>query len=997
MPNLPNITASLLAATLTLSLCSPSPAAEQPISIVGPRVSLGPLADPVVDAQAILGGQRVTTWTETDATRWFLLEDNATFAVGSYRFAASRALVRVQTRTIQHQTIHILTVFLLDASPGDATGPIEAATPRMTLSAATRGGLAVDANLLLQPDAAPDSPIITQARSAFARLDLARATPTLAINPSPAVTDDQIALKDLRRAEIERRRAEIDAVSPALADQPEPSGLIDLPTEGRISFAAGRAVARGGDTESTLTLVGGITVIYTDPRGDTTLRLTAEKAVLFADGNFALSGSLDADKVTAIYLEDNAIISDGVTTVRAPRMLVDTKAERALLFEAVAYTYDPRRQIPIYIRAEEIRQVAGTAAVATNVTLATSAFAQPHFGIGAEKLAVNVARQPDGSAIPYFAADDATVRVNDTPIFYTPRLSGRGQEIPLRSIDAGFSNQNGLELQTEWDLFALTGKDQPQGVDLSGRFDVQGQHGVALGAEVQYDRPNALGQSQFYVLPFDQGEDEVGGRNAVGQEGEFRGFLHTQHLQQLEQGWRAALQLAVVSDETFLEEFFPDEAYAALPYETSLYLANTDHETTFSLFFRYDANNFIEQLPELQAQPWRIDEAPRLSYFRQGTPLGSSGVVYLTENNYSYQRIRFSEDAPEDRGFDTMDSLINFGDFEFVSFDDSYAPLGIPDSWRHRIDTRHELSASRRLGIVDVNPFAAGRFVGYSESANSPFIDDPNDRFWGALGVRLHTTFIGSNSNVRSRILNIDGVRHIIEPSSDLFIMGTSYDTDQVFILDNDTDRLSDGAGTRIGILQTWQTRRQALGQTRTVDWIRLRTDAIFRSSESIDGAIIPRYHAYRPELSRGGDHLFGELAWLVTDQIGFISEVTHDLENQQTAQWKSAVTFEHDTRLTSFINYQQIHQLDSSILGYGAGYQMTAKYRALFEHRLDLEEGGSRDVLFSLDRKLPSWRLRFTADFDQIDNESSLSVSLQPQLAQQRAGEGLLPYDNID
>ncbi|WP_428386767.1 hypothetical protein [Mucisphaera sp.] len=990
---------------LTACLAGPASLATantSPLSVVGERVRNSGLNDPVIHADATLTAQSATTWTR-GTTRYILLDEQAGFAVGLYRFSAERALVRIETLTLDHQRVRRLTAYLLNATPHTSPNadqpPISGSSPRLTVTAATTAGLAVETDRMLRPDGPPEDPFVTEALAAIERHDIRRTTSTIDINPTPAVTTELLAARDRRRADIEQRKAEIQQATPQLAEGPSLGSLIDLPSTGRVTFASGRAVGRVGDDESTLTLVGGVTVVYVDPTGNLTLRLTAERAVVFAEGRLPLSGSISSEQITGVYLEDNAIVSDGVYTVRAPRVYVDARTQRALLFQAVAYTYDQDRGVPLYIRADEIRQVADAAAIAKNVRLTTSSFAEPHFAIGADELAIEVSRQPDGSATTRFAADDATLRVNDVPIFYSPTLSGRGQNIPLRSADAGFSSQNGLELETEWDLFALAGRDTPDGVDLTGRLDIQGQHGLALGAEIEYDRPNALGRAQTYLLPSDNGTDEIAGREDIDQNGDFRGFFHGQHLQQIAGGWTLAAQAAVVSDETFLEEFFPDQAYADLPFETSLYLANTDHDATFSFYLRRDINEFVETLPELQSPGFRLDELPTISYFRQATPLGRTGIVWASENSYSLQKIRYGTDTPADRGFSFNQSIDTFGILDTDSFDVIQDSFTLPEGFRHKLSTRQELSISRTYGIFDVTPYVAGRIVLYDDAAEFNLFGDqePTERYWGAVGTRIQTSFTGTNNAITSDILDLNGIRHIIEPGVDLFVMETSYDTGEVWIIDDDTDRLAEGAGVRFGLLQTWQTRREALGRSRTVDWITLRTDAVIRSGESVTGDVIPRFWSHRPEYARGGDHLHGDLRWMVTEALGVAAEATQDLERDQTAQWKVGTTLEHSTRLTSFVNYQALHLLQSRLLGYGAEYQMTAKYRLDFEHRLDLDEGGSRDIALAINRQLPSWLVRLTAGYDEIEGETSLSVSLRPEPRQRRAGDGLLPYDNID
>ena len=96
-------------------------------------------------------------------------------------------------------------------------------------------------------------------------------------------------------------------------------------------------------------------------------------------------------------------------------------------------------------------------------------------------------------------------------MFWLPYAAGRTGELPLRSIRAGLDSDDGPQVETSWDLYALAGKHKPEGVDAEGDVDYLGERGPGLGGRFRYDQPGLRGEAEGYLLPLDSGEDEIAG------------------------------------------------------------------------------------------------------------------------------------------------------------------------------------------------------------------------------------------------------------------------------------------------------------------------------------------------------------------------------------------------------------------------------------------------------------------------------------------------------
>src|SRR5690606_506330 len=119
-------------------------------------------------------------------------------------------------------------------------------------------------------------------------------------------------------------------------------------------------------------------------------------------------------------------------------------------------------------------------------------------------------------------------------------------------------------------------------------------------------------------------------------------------------------------------------------------------------------------------------------------------------------------------------------------------------------------------------------------------------------------------------------------------------------------------------------------------------------------------------------DHFYTRLLWMVTDTFALSGELTRDLENNRTSQWRLGATMQHTPRFSTFADYDDLPIYDSRLLTYGFNYQLTTKYRVGFSQRLDLEDGSTRDINLNLERRLPRWRFLVVASVDDIDDETT-------------------------
>lgn len=959
--------------------------------ILPPLAGNHPLSAQVLSSDVLVRAARATAYRDGES-QVLLLEGDVVITVGVQGFRADNAVVRIESAPGYGPGVRHLAIYLDRAEP-IGRGGIRMGGAGLLVTAAVTGRVDVDSPGFQPADAAPAHPLIAAANERIAEYRLGLRAPLLDAPDGPLFDPETERIRAARRAAIEQERQRIDPNDPRFAGPATDPELVErsvLPRRGTVRYNVDRAVLQMGEDEDAVMLIGNVRVLYEDEDEGRDVLLTAQRVVIFIDkegGDEVEAGAsggiapteIDASRIQGVYLEEDAVISDGDVTVRAPRVYYDLKQNRAMLLEAVVYAFDTQRQIPLYMRADVIRQTSADAFEARGAVLTTSEFAKPHLALGADRITLRQSRQDDGFVERYVTASGITLRSEDTPFFYWPWLAAPAHALPLKRINAGYSSSNGVNVQTAWDIYALMGRRAPEGVELLGNIDYRGDHGVGVGVELSYDRDGVRGEMLGYLLPSDSGDDDVADRMDIDFDGDTRGIIRGQHRQDLPAGWELSLEGNHVSDPSFLEEFFRNEAYEARPYETSVYLKKAEDDWAFTALLRYETNNFTPQLPTLLTPGYTVDKLPEAAYYRSGTSLFDDRVTWYHESRVGTVRARFGSDSPMDRGFTMAQSIALFGIPNTTAFDTAAAAAGFPTDTVGRFDTRNELAMPMRAGIFDVTPFVVARVTAYDDDFST--FNGGNDdqvRVWGGGGVEVSTEF-SKTYGTTSDLFDLDGIRHIIEPSVTLAMYGSSMEDGDLPVYDPEVEDLAEGAVIRIGAVNTLQTRRGREGRQRTVDWLKLRTDFVIRSDDADTATVIPRFIDHRPEYSLGGDHFYAEMLWAATQAVAVTGELTHSFETGNVVQWRMGVEMRHDDHLTTFTHYRAIDPIDARLLTYGFALDLTTKYRLSFSHTLDFGQSQSRSINLTLDRKLPRARLQLVVAYDEIDDDTTIGLVLIP------------------
>ncbi|MBN2132756.1 MAG: LPS-assembly protein LptD, partial [Sedimentisphaerales bacterium] len=481
--------------------------------------------------------------------------------------------------------------------------------------------------------------------------------------------------------------------------------------------------------------------------------------------------SMQQTQVTEIYVSGDVLLREGQHTIRASELYYDLRYSRGLVNHAVMRSFDVSRNMPIYVRAKQLRQLDASRFEAEDVTVTTSEFRTPQISVEASSLRlVDVTDEAGaGGEVPESSYDaemkDVRLKYYDTTLFGLPSLRSNLQqpEVPVKSVRVGDSSTFGTSVETQWFLSRILGLREPEGTDSTLSLDYYGERGPGGGVSIDYERENYFGRFLGYIIE-DDGEDRLGRtRKNVEIDDETRGRLLLQHRQFLAYDWQLTAELSYLSDENFLEQYYRGEFNVGKEQETLLHLKRIEGNRGLSVLAKARVNDFQDQ----------VEEVPSLEYHWTGQSFWNDRLLFFSDTQLSRYRYRFGSEGPD----------------------------GEPDSFFAFTQTRNEIDLPLAVGRSKVVPFVAGTFAyedgaGFQENLDgSP--DAREDAVGiGEAGVRMSTpSWWRVYPDVESRLLDLHQLRHVITPS----IAAVTYTA---------TDSVADQRNTLdLGIYQRWQTK----------------------------------------------------------------------------------------------------------------------------------------------------------------------------------------------
>lgn len=662
--------------------------------------------------------------------------------------------------------------------------------------------------------------------------------------------------------------------------------------------------------------------------------------------------------VSGVYLRGDVVLTRGERMIRASELYYDFENDRALILDVVMRMPAPGGELPIYVRAQQVRQLSTTEYVARRAMVTTSEFHTPHLHLGAEQVRLIDATPRDesgqvtGLQAGHYQVRDATLNLEGVPLVYWPYIAGdlKQGETSVRSIRSGYSSKYGATLESKWYLFNLLGVEQPKGVDGKLLLDYFSKHGPGVGTNVDYETENSFGVFRGYYI-YDTGRDSLGSFRDNDPDTEQRGRLTWRHREILGQGWELTLEGSYLSDPTFLEQYFRGEFDEGKEQETLAYLKKQKDNWAVTGLLQARVLDFLAQ----------TEHFPELAYYLAGEPVAEIASLY---NESHIGMARYRPDAR--RLWDRAWVLDNTGasDMTFQS------------------ETRNEIDLPIKLGSASIVPFATGR-AGYWDGSAA---GGSRDRLFGTAGVRTGTEVWRLFESASSDLLDLHGLRHVIRPEATAWISTTDTDSRELHPFSPGVEDIDDFYGTSVALRQRWQTKRGLPGGWRVVDWILFDVELNLFGHSPLRKLPIGRYYDVRPENSVARDHVRADFQYRISDTTSILSDANWDLNDGSLDLVNVSYAVERSPRLSYFAGYRRIDPTDSNLIGGGANYELNAKHRLAVRAFYDIERSDLDQMEVTIVRKFPRWYAALTFSLDEQADNLSLGLSVWPEGAPQMA-----------
>ncbi len=929
------------------------PCAAAALAIAAALLPASPLwaqqGEPVyLDEDALITGKQMRSFSAGGESVNVVVGD-FTLTIGKRRLSGRDGVVWIAERRVGPEVLRDIHVYL----EGDPGRPAEVVEPDGTITkdrvllvaVHQRGSLRARVG---QHSQEPAETLPVYQRAEALRRGLAPPHPATASAPAPPGPPTRPAPTTTKAAPAPRPYQPVSFRADSTSSQ-----IVPDPRDPQRKIRA--TVARGH-----------VYVSQGDPRSDLFLEITADAAVIYteleAEEQLRAELGPPAGAAVAACLEGDVVLRRGERSILGTRLFYDFQNGKALILSPLVRLAQEQRGIPVYVRAKEGRQLGarqGPEGIATrgyswsfrDAVVTTSDFYTPEFHIAAAKVYLEDTTPYDTEGVALAEKSwrsrlvNTTFNVRGVPLLWWPYTVGDAEEghTALRRLQVGRDGRFGWGAETEWFLFRLLGLPRPEG--FSGRLDADWyERGAMLGTDLRYRRETYSGYGLAYGLLDNKREDDFGTQRQDIAAPYTRGRLLWRHKQFLPRDWELQTELSYLCDKNFLEEFFPGEFWTGKEQETLLYAKKQQDNWALTGLAKWRINDFLTQ----------TESRPELAAYLIGQSLGESGPLKDLLTLYGEGRlgvVRYR--AAEENGASS----------------DTVA----------RADVRQEVDVPVSLGPIRLVPYVVGRLTYWNDSPHEGDLTRP----WGQVGASTAMHLWRVYRDVKSRLWDLNGIKHVITPYGGVFWSCTSVEPDRLYPFSPEVEQnVRRLGGGLFGVRQLWQTKRGPAGSQHTADWLRLDVyGAVFDDADTLlpaDG----RYFFYRPEYSLPRNSINGEVTWHVSDSTTFLGDANYDVDSGHLGRADAGISVARDPRLKYYLGMRDIHDLDSAVGTFGASYRINRKYTVSAFEQYDFGLAGGQNVATSatLVRKFPRLYLAFTFTYDRSRNDVGMLISIWPE-----------------
>ena len=999
--------------------------------------SLGGFVLPVlpVPHDLRISAEQTFEWTVDDTKRLFLKGD-VTIEIGSYDFRSASAVVWINRLPTADGLVTQFAAWFPSVSEPTRRAGMGASGRDVLITSCLDGEVKLSTVVLDQGPTRSQEVATGEKRLArYLRRLLAKPTPKLTRRPDILVPDLppkpilQPGGRLVREASTEPLVGP-ESVSLPTANQAAPN-IFD--PQGMVSFSANEIVVE--ENRDAIAVVGSVVIDYDGSNAADDLRrlsLVAERGVVFLTSGTVRglregTATVPAESIEGIYLEGGVRATDGDYTLRGSSVYYDLTRNQAVIMDAVLRTYTRQgRRVPVYARADEMRQIASEQWIASRATVSTSEFFTPHLSIGLERVTVTEGyRGPSGQdeETTWIKGRGLTLKAGTIPFFYLPSFEGAADQTPLRDVRIGYQEDKGIGISTRWNAYSLLGLERIPGVDAEISLDGWIERGPAAGLDLGLSNLGGIsGQGRFdaYGL-YDLGgvDRTASGRNVTIDQG-MRGQVVGEYRATLSADLYLEAQLAYLSDETWASAWRQGDFQARREYESSLYLDYSPDNTSLSVLVKGEINDFLSNSYMLASRPYFVEKYPEIDYDREGDDI-ENVVTWSSRFNFSSMSLNPTAGTANSLGIRLPAFAVGFdGTNGNTSINGQYLDAGYNEQTVNRFHTRQELAVPIDGEGWTITPFVFGRFDGYLQGKDELYrtqqgIDADQAKYRVMLGggTRASMQFQTVDNKARSDLFDIHRLRHILEPNTTLWYGWSDRPTGSVPIYDQRIEGATGGTAAQVGMRQTLQTQRGGVGNRRSVDMLVLDYGAVFNDPtddfqrNDLRNAAgqqnfyawaqspYPQFYRWEPELSQWGTHAYGSAIWQVSSSLTLATNGLFNWEAREVYDYSdpsnpvlrsmagllrgsAGAQFTHNPDTSSYIEYRYLAASQDELLQAGVLYRIGRLYQIGISPQYDLRRDEFRAVSGTIQRKLPDFDFSLSIGYDLIRDQTVFGMGLR-------------------
>ncbi len=932
------------------------------LSVRGDRLSgvVLPMLPRASDIQ--MSALRADAWN-VDDTKRLLLSEDIVVSIGGFTFEAEQAVCWINRFDSDAGTVSQIVLYLPSFSKTSKVQAMSAEGEDLLVYGSTLGSVTLDVALLKPNARAKESALNKEAEQRLEGfiLNLLQEEQQLTNHPQVYVTEDIVLDEIEETLQVESNESDL----PWLKGE-----------ESFLSLGADSVELQTSDVENTITLVGNVQLaLHTDSHEN--LDMTATSGVIFMSPGSVrdiASGEIETNDIHGIYLEGNVVIhaAQSQYLVRAPQMYYDFSTGKATMVEAVLRTYIKDGRVPLYIRADELKQIAEHSWVGNGIQASTSSFATPDLAIGSETMEIT----QDSNGDTFIKSEGNELRLGGTPIMYWPSYEGKAGKIPLRRVRLGGSNLEGVAIETRWDLYTLLGRDAPAGVSADLNIDGYSKRGMGAGLNFEYNVNKQIGSLDLYLLS-DSGTEQTSSGRKIDVDTSERGYALWKNTTRPTENWLLQMQASYISDDTFISSWRREDYRNSLEYETSFYAKHQEGASAFTMLAKDNLNDFISNGWLMASRQYTVDKLPEVGFFNYGTSFLDGHLSWSTELRFMRERMQFQPGTPNSVGLRA--AAFAFPDGTLLANTQRIdAPLiqqGLNTQYQTRFVTRQELSMPFNIGAFQLTPFASIQATfGIDEENAASNSDDPYVR---SIGIRASTQLQRVYNDVDSELLDLHRLRHVIEPYATIWNAESNIDPMTLQQYDGIVDNLSVGTAMWVGVRNRLQTYRGGPGRWYEIDWLTIDTAFIFANDGATQRYDNPQFFDWRPELSSIRDAAIATGKWEYSDSVTFIGQGTWELDGGTFSRGSIGAEIDHGRDMRTYIEYREIAVSDDQYLTLGMKYNLNKRYSFIFRPSWNFRTDDFQSLGVNITRHYPEFDLIGRVSYNAIQDETRYGLRM--------------------